>query len=443
NTVAGLGRAMYAAAKKRGLRWISDPLETTPAHLIRRNAREWEILDSSGKVETLGSDSAAIAAIAKLPRAASLFVQFPAPSSLVDAIAIGPIEISEDPDDADYVLVGSFANRKLSYAWLRPGVTHHDRRQTGLPLRTAWHADDGMDAVPMLRDAVMRLKRIHDWMQLESPPEFRSPYRLALRRDRTREWVRDSVTGEESYTLFLRAPAKPARLQPRYVYVFTIDSNGRSTLLFPTAGSVENHLPLAPAAPQEIALPGGLDVTPPYGVDTYVLLTTDEPLSNPWILEWNGVRGPTPSPQTPLEQLLCLTSDSGRNAAVVTPTTWSIERFVCESVAPRRKHAPTASAAPKSRRLSSPTRSTRTYRRDARRTPPSFRTAPRCRAGLRGCLDPHPRVAGEWRARRRTTAALPASARAPSTHSPAVRTQTPDRAAPRYSSDRRRPARAA
>jgi hypothetical protein len=119
------------------------------------------------------------------------------------------------------------------------------------------------------------------WYEVESPP---SPYRLVVRH-------RGNVVGEggvlmagKSYELGVSG--EPA-LPPRYLYVFVVDSAGRSTLLFPESGSVENRFPLSTL--------GAFTVQPPYGRDTFYLLATDEALPNPWILEWDGVRAPLQS----------------------------------------------------------------------------------------------------------------------------------------------------
>jgi len=171
---------------------------------------------------------------------------------------------------------------------------------------------------------------------------MRLPYRLAILRARDGEEIRDgALIGREKYGLALRRAAPPPpQVQPRFIYVFTIDSFGRSVLLFPRAhGSVENQFPLrpspaqpAPYPPASIQLgPGELfEASPPFGIDTYFLLSTDEPLPDPWILESDGVR--TRNPTTALEELL---TPSGRAATVLTHANWSIDRVVCESV-PRR-----------------------------------------------------------------------------------------------------------
>jgi hypothetical protein len=131
----------------------------------------------------------------------------------------------------------------------------------------------------------------------------------------------------------LRGTNLPPRLSARYVYVFVIDSHGKSILLFPrsASGSVENHFPVDDTItpPPEIAITT-FEVAPPYGVDTYFLLTTDEPLPNPSILEWDGVRVNPVHPSTPLEQFLIEIGYGTRS--IVTPTNWSVERVTWESV---------------------------------------------------------------------------------------------------------------
>jgi hypothetical protein len=71
------------------------------------------------------------------------------------------------------------------YERVRPAVKATDRRNTGLPARSAWIVEDGLDntlrdSVSRLRDSVLRLRRVHGWHLLESPPRARYPYRLAL-----------------------------------------------------------------------------------------------------------------------------------------------------------------------------------------------------------------------------------------------------------------------
>lgn len=204
------------------------------------------------------------------------------------------VEVVANQADADYVLV----ERDKRFAWVRPSATADDARRSGLPVRTKWTTDP---------DATLRvLRKIHGWLTLQSPAGPRYPYGLAIRKD-GKDVVK--VHDKETYTVHLKSRFKPQRVRQRHVYVFTIDSSGRSVLLFPQpgTGSVENRFPLAPdVIPDEIALDTTVRIEPPLGVDVWFLLTTDEPISNPAILEWDGVR-------------------AGR-------ANWSIERLMVESV---------------------------------------------------------------------------------------------------------------
>ncbi len=231
-----------------------------------------------------------------------------------------------DTSIADYHLATRSHGNRIEYAWVRPHVRESDRSASGLPPRTEWTAD----ALQLRRDLVT-LRRIHAWLSLPSPPDTPAPYRLALRDERTKRLVDGtSVTGRRVYSVVLRkSPSSPVPRIPRYYYVFMVDSHGNSRLLFPQTGSVENRFPIGDSTAAEIPVgdPGAFRITRPYGVDTYFLLSTEEPLPNPAILEWDGVRA--------------------RRALAGTP--WSIERITVESVAPVRRRASAGRASPRRR----------------------------------------------------------------------------------------------
>jgi len=316
--IEGLGHLLVIVAKKRGLRWINDPTSTTPAHLVRHADRGWQLVAPDAPIRQFSDDDGgAEAAIGAIPPGSSVFVQFPAPQSLLRGFT-GSFEVTTNPAAADYVLTGRYANRRLTYAWVRPGVTRADRRKCGLPLRTSWVDASSTE----LGEALLRLRKILAWQLLESPPVGRSPYHLALHRD----------DGKAIYRAFLHGANLPPQVAARYVYLFVIDSHGKSILLFPrsASGSVENHFPIddQAAPPPEIPITR-FEVVPPYGIDTYFLLTTDEPLPNPSILEWDGVRRDAARPSTALERLLIETGVTARS--ILTPSTWSIERLTWES----------------------------------------------------------------------------------------------------------------
>jgi len=333
--VAAFARRAAAIAEEQGLDWIKDPTVRTPEHVLRRAGARWEILDTSGRAQSFASDGEALRALTRLR--GSLFVQLPASAMLAAQIA-GPavIAVVENAEDADYVLAGRFTAHHIEYAWVRPNARRSDQRASGLPLRTTW-TTDASDAALILRNRALRLHKIQAWSLLESPPDGRWPYRLSLRGERDHQLVGDGgrVTGNETYTPELTRVRRFAGR--RHVYIFTIDSFGQSTLIFPVSGSVENHFPIDGTAPPSIVLNAKFSIAPPYGIDTYFLLATDEPLADPSILQWDGVRDPLPAAKTALERLLALTGSTRGGANVLTPATWSIERIVIESFHPRHK----------------------------------------------------------------------------------------------------------
>ena len=318
--IRALAAAVQRAARERDLKWIADPVVTTPDYVLRWNG-EWELLHGA-EVNRVESPIGAVRAI---ERGAAFFLQTPVPAELADAIHFpgNAIITAERPH---YVLTGRFHNRKLEYAWVRPGVSRADRRKTSLPLRSTWltYAPDDAEAFEY---RALCLHKILAWNELESPPSSHWTYHLALP---------GRLTGGETYPLVMKAAS--ARAPKRFVYAFAIDSYGQSALLFPPSGSVENRFPIGESAPGEVAL-GRIRITPPYGVDTYFLLTTAEPIADPWVLQWDGIRGERPKGRTALERLLAATSSATRSpTSIATPVEWSIERLVVESVARRGRN---------------------------------------------------------------------------------------------------------
>lgn len=146
-------------------------------------------------------------------------------------------------------------------------------------------------------------RQTRHWHELE--PESPSPFRLALRRARDGAITSTGpLRGGERYSVVLRAAVRD--IPRRFVYVFVIDSAGKSFLLYPRNGSVENRH----ASAGDLGDASAFTVAPPYGIDTYFLLTTDEALPNPWMLGWDDVR----------------------TATLVTAGSWSLDKLTLESV---------------------------------------------------------------------------------------------------------------
>jgi uncharacterized caspase-like protein len=346
NALATARALREEAVRRRDVHWLEDPTETSPTHLLRWSDGAWELVTNGVRRKVATPPMNAV------PAGAMLFVQLPAPAQLVDEIgSVDGVEITDDSRAADYVLTGRLAHDGVEYAWVRPSVTAADRTRSILPLRSAWI--DGERAFA-LRDSIVQLRRVQGWQELRSPAASAPPYRLAVRRAVDGALVDDGrLLGSTRYELVLRERRRTSDepVFARYVYAFVIDSDGSSVLLFPSpeTGSVENLLPvtLTPAqplrhAPAEIPLVGARPfvIGEPYGLDTYFLLSTGEPLPSLASLEWRGVRAASAGSarKSPIEELLAqtLAGTRGPDEPIRTPPDWSIDKVIFESVSPRR-----------------------------------------------------------------------------------------------------------
>ena len=259
------------------------------------------------------------------------------------------VEVAVDREKADYVLIARRVRDTLEYAWRRPFPDVTNR--SPLPTQTRWIAVDPARpaaAARELEQLALRLGVIRAWLQLESPPNVEAfPYHLALQNATTNELVTTGPTHEgEEYGLVLvdDAALRQTHIAPRYVYVFAIDSAGASTLLFPSAdagGGGENRFPVRDddgttgGGPIQLGSRKLFSVTAPFGVDTYLMLSTATPLADPMVLQGEAIRSRSAGrgASDALTQLLSGVGVSTRGARPSTATDWMIERLTIESVA--------------------------------------------------------------------------------------------------------------
>jgi hypothetical protein len=227
-----------------------------------------------------------------------------------------------------------------------------------MPARSEWSdlessPDAAQAAARIIADKAFRIGRLREWQTLESSPTAAFPYHLFIQEVSSKQLMQSGqVFGGKDYKLYLKADPKALRalgtkIVPRYVYVFSVDQFGKGTLLCPVLhrGNQGNYFPV-PAAdgtvvnPQDlIPLSGDKEqdfgVGPPWGTDTYILLTSVTPINNPDIFEFDGVRPKemTRGPQDPLAELLSGVGDLTRGDPLTgIPHTWSIEKVYLKSV---------------------------------------------------------------------------------------------------------------
>lgn len=389
-SVTALREAAQTLAPLRsapGITWIADPAAAgatpgsrspaaaSPLAVVSWNGDQWEIVTpSNGVGAPLGAKPDAAGLPAKLSAAAGgparVIAVLPPPKELRAQLQLGAgtpndaIEIVKSPEQADYVLVGREEGGQLQYAWItgksfraaarggmEPGQAGYvvaDDQLSTLPDGTAWVPLGGgnealRNAAGELEEKALRLGTVRAWLTLTGPPGSGAfPYRLVVQETKTERVVPGPTLprrgDERAYRLALqKEPTVPEQsIIRRFVYVFVLDRSGASTVMYPPLGGVENRLPIVAAdgkLPELFPLQGSeFDTADPFGDDTYLMLTTQEPLHNPQQLAFEGVRG-GPAGGNPLETLLYSTGSRSRSVRTAVPTDWSIQRVTLRSVA--------------------------------------------------------------------------------------------------------------
>ncbi len=281
--------------------WVDDPTVTPPTHTLARRGGSWVLSGPEGvRPITFKQDLAVLAG----PEA-KVFLNLPPPKELASVLEIGPRAARAPAARAEYHLVGRWVAGRLQYAWVRPWGGEADK--TTLPARTDWFdATRPGFATHELSARAERLAKVHHWLTTDGPPgDGTFPYQLAIfDADTKNRWqaykVDGTLTQGTRYNLSLVA-TRPLRtpglkVTPRYVYVFVLDKDGKSTVIlpYPGKGDVENRFPPAhdptPRGSYKLLEDSVAWVAPPFGTDTYVLLTTKTKLPDPSILEGEAVR---------------------------------------------------------------------------------------------------------------------------------------------------------
>jgi hypothetical protein len=351
-TAAALGGVAATAA----VEWVEDPTVTTPTHVLGWSGESWSLSFPDGRMLSLGRSvtvSALLTALGEVvTEAVRLFVYYPPPPGLAAGLGLtagGAVEPAETIERAHYLLVGRAVEGVLEYSLVLPNLTQEDRAAgfSPLPARSDWLpiAEEGRATGQRLQRIARTLGRIRGWLRLEPPPESSGfPYQLALQNVDTGEILGDgTVRDGERYRLVLRAGERELNraleqgFDGRYVYLFAIDSFGKRTLLFPPSGqgnagnwigSAERRSELEPMLP----VGGTFLIRPPFGIDTFVLLTSREPIPNPDVLAGAGVRSRGRGASSPLERLVSRLDEGTRGVGAPMPLTWSIGRLSVRSV---------------------------------------------------------------------------------------------------------------
>lgn len=340
--------AIHAA----GIQSVEDPASAPWTDLLSWNGTIW-VLQYAGSASstTLGPELTTEALRRLVPSGAKVWVNLPTPRELAALLDLHtPSSLVQGVDDianADYILTGSLTSDGPSWAWYRHSEfeagppSGNQKTSPGCsatshyPVRSDWvlvtSPSDLPDAGKVLNTLSLRLAKLNGWLHLPSSPGGASAdyYHLSFARgpDATPLPDGQAVTPSDHPQLMLVSSSRV--IQKRWVYVLDVDCRGKGTLLYPGDYS-ENQFPKEGSSLRQFILPGApvINVSPPFGLDTIFLITTTEPLPDPWSLSFEGVssRGikERSGPPTPLQQLLSNTSSGTRGLTPAMPTDWSI-----------------------------------------------------------------------------------------------------------------------
>jgi hypothetical protein len=356
--VKAAGEEFFKLKNDPKIEWIIDPSKVSATHTVFFNEGTWYIGTPDNKSHALGSNPKAND-IKKflVGNNIKLCISLPPYAGLLDEIEKHykdntSVKIVSSPANANYYLAGRVYNNQVQYAFIMPCINSNDSAYVStMPIRTDFIQVNGSnDAlhIDTLAEYTFVLAKIKIWLALSGPSDGASnfPFYLALKNSKTNRIITagDVVDGE-TYGLVL--VADKANIvnwdgSKRYVYVFSINADG-STKLFYGGMGVENKMPrlndnnevpdYMPLGRQPL-----FKVTSPYGVDTYVILTTDEPITNPEMLESKGVRSNDPQRgeakgKKTWADMFANAGSTARGAGDIAPTNWSVVRVSVRSIA--------------------------------------------------------------------------------------------------------------
>ena len=366
-----LALAVEIFARDKGLKLSDDPLDPEAGYRVYLGGTdlkpEWRLILPTGGENAIGKDltaknlTKAFRGI-EIDNGNRMFVEYPPPQEMSKELGYAfepenlPIRRVRGRSAANYLLVGRTsakgAVRTMEYSWvleeaIQSGLDEFgEENPTALPVISRWvSANDVKGAVEKIQTLSKRLARIRGWLKL-SPPAGSSakfPYRLEIRTAQGKPMSEEKplLVGRK-YFLYLSVDPEeyksPSSRMKRtfHWYIIAIDRNGAMTHL-----TRNNHKPINVDSPQggpEILL-FDIEFEPPVGTENFILLMTAEPLSDPTVLDSEGVRNEsTKAISDPLSMLLNDLSEpdlkGSTKGGLSTPDTWFVQQITRLSAEP-------------------------------------------------------------------------------------------------------------
>jgi hypothetical protein len=351
--------AAAAQVRASGAELVSDPAEQQWTHVLSWDGSHWTLQQAGAAAPiSLGAPLTAQAIKQNLPAGAKLWVNLPPSKELAAKLtpsgADTAVQSADSLTSAHYALTGVLTANGPAYAWYHkselaagppsPNAPPHSpgcSATSQYPVRTDWVSMNSADAIDAgsekLNNYASLLAKVHSWLELADSPADASTdnyFSLALIPSTGATPVSTDQPVHQGDVLKMALQSSDRVIERRWVYVLDIDCHGQGTVLYPH-NYAENQFPNDADNGRQIILPGAptLRIGTPYGVDTLILLSTAQPLPDPYALNFEGVasRG-TRGLASPLEKLLNQTSGGTRGFSEPVPTNWGIALMTVHSV---------------------------------------------------------------------------------------------------------------
>ena len=352
--------ATVAQIRAAGVASVSDPAEEQWTHILCWDGANWTLQQAGAPTAIiLGAHLTADALKQHLPAGARLWVNLPPSRELAAKLALNApasaVQIAPDLAGAQYALTGVLAADGPGYAWFHkselaagpPASVRADHSPgcsatSQYPVRSDWvtMGDAGaLDAgAAELNKYASLLAKVHGWLELADSPVDASTanyYSLGLVSASGETPIDPDQPAREGDQLKLVLQSVDRVVERRWVYILDIDCHGKGSLIYPL-DYAENQFPNAGDTGRQFVLPSSrtLRIGPPYGVDTLILLSTAQPLADPYALNFEGVAGRgMRGIESPLQRLLENTSRGTRGFSGEVPSNWGIGLTTIRSIA--------------------------------------------------------------------------------------------------------------
>jgi len=348
-TLIEFSNKIQTGLQNKNIQWIDDPAAQTPSHLMFWKSSSWILQNRDNVQINLGKSPSTNRIIDKISASmpqekteAGLLIVLPLTTQLRQTLRTNlrryenSFRFCKTKEKSIYIPAGRVIDGELEYTWMRPEIVPAQSPSLKMPLRMEWEKIN--EEHSKFANLLLQLVKVRAWIQLATPPRKLQtsifPYSLVLKKTKSGEYTTTGpVSYKDEYGLVLQATPdiQSNKKEKRYVYVFMIDSMANSTLFYPNKNFF-NHQKLYPETdewPEEIQI-GKKDlfyIDKPLGMDTYILLTTKEKISDPEILELNGNRKERGKTRTGLERLLYDLNSATRGPDTDTILDWSMERL--------------------------------------------------------------------------------------------------------------------